>query len=105
MKPEELVLLSDSLGRDIEYFVDQFNVIGEAKFSWRASHALPKEKLNDFEYRAGRWVGMLRWLIKNITAESNIFNIAFRITKKTSYEDVASWAEMLVKDYCLGEVI
>ncbi len=105
IKPNELVLLSDFLGKDIEFFIDPFNVVGEAKFSWRASNDLRESDLNSFEDKAGRWIGLLRWLIKNDSKESNIFNISFRITKnRPSYEDVATWAEMLVQDYGLGEI-
>src|ERR1017187_3477412 len=58
---EELVKLIQTLGKKLEYFTDTFSLIGEGAFSWRAVGAAPAS-LDEFESKAGRWIGTFRRL-------------------------------------------
>lgn len=102
IKPDELVRLSEVLCKDIEFFLDPFCVAGEAKFSWRASIA--EENLNNFEIKAGKWIGLLRWLRESKLGASGPLKHSLRLTKHSSYEDAIACAESLVKNFELGEI-
>lgn len=96
LKPDELVTLTEVLDRDMEFFLDPFSVIGEALFSWRASTQLSDSILNNFEMKAGQWIGLLRWLREG-DANANPLKRTLRLTAHSTYEDAIISAENLVK--------
>lgn len=102
LKPDELVALSDFLDRDVEYFIDPFAVTGEAQFSWRAPPELSQECLDDFEAKAGKWIGLLRWLRECDQGRANPLKMSLRLTAQSSYEDAIERAEALVDRLDLG---
>src|SRR6266480_5194237 len=59
---DELLQVMDVLGVDLDFFTDSFRLVGEAKFSWRASHEIAAKTLQDFEEQAGGWIAMYRRL-------------------------------------------
>lgn len=98
LKPDELVRLTEILDRDIEFFIDPFSVVGEAQFSWRASNELSEKKLNDFEFKVGQWIGLLRWLRESKEDRHvNPLKYTLRLNVKSSFEDAIACAENLVK--------
>lgn len=103
LQPDELVLLSDALGREIEFFLDPFAVVGEARFSWRTSPGLPESNLDDFELRAGQWIGLLRWLREEEQARSPL-KFSLRLTTQSSFEEAIARAEELVVALKLGQI-
>jgi Zn-dependent peptidase ImmA (M78 family)/transcriptional regulator with XRE-family HTH domain len=104
LKPDELVLLTDALGRDIEFFLDPFSVAGEAQFSWRASPGLDENNLDGFEHRAGQWIGLLRWLRESEQGRANPLKHSLRLTSQSSFEDAIARAEDLVDALDLGAI-
>ena len=104
VKPAELVQLSKLLKRDIDYFVDPFVVAGEAQFSWRAADAVPGDALDAFEARAGRWIGLLRFLRQRHARTTNPFGMVLRLTKRSSYEDALTTGEAVAQALDLGSV-
>lgn len=104
LQPDELVILSDVLDRDIEFFLDPFSVAGEAQFSWRASPTLPEKPLNDFEFRAGSWIGLLRWLREINAGRVNPLKHSLRLTAQSSFEEAITRAEDLANSLQLGKV-
>jgi len=104
LKPDELVLLTEVLDHDIEFFLDPFCIAGEAQFSWRASPEIDEKNLNDFETKAGKWIGLLRWLRENEQDCVNPLKHTLRLTKQSSYEDAISCAENLGKKMKLGNI-
>lgn len=104
LKPEELVTLTDAMDKDIEFFLDPFAVVGEAKFSWRASSGLSEESLDGFELRAGRWIGLLRWLREGEQGRASPLKYSLRLTAHSSFEEAAECAEGLVKALDLGAI-
>jgi Zn-dependent peptidase ImmA (M78 family)/transcriptional regulator with XRE-family HTH domain len=104
LQADELVALSDVLNRDIEFFLDPFAVAGEAQFSWRASNELPQEPLDDFELRAGQWIGLLRWLREGEHGRVNPLKQSLRLTNDSTFEEAIARAEDLAHTLELGKV-
>jgi len=104
LKPDELVQLTDVLEREIDFFLDPFSVVGEAQFSWRASPELPEDNLDNFELKAGQWIGLLRWLREKEQGKTNPLKHSLRLTAQSSFEDVIARAEGLVESFDLGVV-
>ena len=102
LKPEELMQICASLDRDIEFFIDPFVIAGEGQFSWRADSALSQEELEDFELKAGKWIGILRWLRESKGRKPSALKYSLRISATSSYEDAQKGAESLVKELELG---
>lgn len=104
LKPEELLALADLLDRDIEFFLDPFAVVGEAQFSWRAAPEVSEARLDHFELRAGRWIGLLRWLRERQNSRVSVLKRSLRLSAQSSYEDAFECAESLVVELALGTV-
>lgn len=104
LKPEEMLALSDLLGREIEFFINPFTVAGEAQFSWRAAPELAEEKLDNFELQAGQWIGLLRWLRESEQGRSNPLKHSLRLTSQSTFEDAIARAEDLVEVLELGKI-
>jgi len=102
--PDELVLLSDALGREVEFFLDPFAVAGEAQFSWRAAPQLRQQELDEFELRAGQWIGLLRWLREGEQGRTSPLKHSLRLTMQSSFEEAIARAEDLVLALNLGKI-
>lgn len=104
LKPEELTQICAALDRDIDYFIDPFVIAGEGQFSWRADPALSQEDLEDFELKAGQWIGLLRWLRESKGKQTSALKHTLRISATSSYEDAQLGAESLVRELDLGTI-
>lgn len=104
LQADELVTLSDVLDRDVEFFLDPFAVAGEAQFSWRAAPELAEDPLDEFELRAGQWIGLLRWLRERELGRINPLKHSLRLTMLSSFEEATARAEDLVQSLDLGKV-
>jgi Zn-dependent peptidase ImmA (M78 family)/transcriptional regulator with XRE-family HTH domain len=105
VKTDELLGLSEALDQEVEFFLDPFNVVAEAQYSWRASDELPGEQLDQFEARANGWIGMLRWLIQqDVGAEPAYGFVGLRMSESSTYEVAQSYGERLVEFLDLGLV-
>jgi Zn-dependent peptidase ImmA (M78 family)/transcriptional regulator with XRE-family HTH domain len=102
LKPDELVQLSESLDRELDFFLDPFAVAGEAQFSWRAASEIPEESLDRFELKAGQWIGLLRWLREREPGRKSPLKYSLRLTAQSSFEDAQERAERLVELLELG---
>lgn len=100
----QLVLLTDTLDRELDFFLGPFQVAGEAQFSWRASPGLAEDSLDGFELRAGQWIGLLRWLREKDQDRSNPLKHTLRLTAQSSHEDTIARAESPVEALDLGVV-
>lgn len=103
LQPDELVLISDTLGQEIDFFLNPFVVAGEAQFSWRASSELSSESLDGFEVKAGQWIGLLRWLRENEQTPSPLKS-TLRLTKRSTFEEACGRGEELAAQLELGLV-
>ena len=104
IKAEELLKLGEGLNRNLDYFLDPFSVAGEAQFSWRVAPEVPEAVLDEFELRAGRVVGLLRWLRTNESGPTFPLKFNLRLPERCSFEDVQNRAEYLVNKFNLGQV-
>lgn len=104
VKAEELLILSEVLDRDVEFFLDPFSVVAEAQFCWRASPHLEGEELDRFEAQASGWVGMLRWLRQQQPCAHSPLKFALRLTPQSTFEQAQSSAEDLVERLGLGDI-
>lgn len=102
LQPDELVALSDAFSRDIEFFLDPFAIAGEAEFSWRASSGLPEGDLDNFESRAGQWIGLFRWLREGERGSVNPLKHTLRLSMQSTFEDAMARAEALAQALDLG---
>jgi Zn-dependent peptidase ImmA (M78 family)/transcriptional regulator with XRE-family HTH domain len=104
LKPDELLKLSDFLSRDLEFFLDPFNVAGEAQFSWRASSTIHEDCLDMFQSKAGQWIGLLRWLRALQDSPASVLKCALRLSSQSSFEDAQERAESLATELDLGVI-
>jgi len=104
VKADELVKLAELLGQDVEFFLDPFVVAGEAKFSWRVAPEVSEDVLDGFEARAGRLIGLLRWLREHQVGPASPLKSNLRLTLRSSFEEAQDRAEELVKLFDLGLV-
>ncbi len=104
IKADELVRLAEHLGKDVDYFLDPFVVAGEATFSWRVAPEIPEEVLDDFEARAGRLIGLLRWLREQQVGPASPLKTNLRLSIKATYEEAQDRAESLVRQFNLGPI-
>ncbi|SFL92209.1 XRE family transcriptional regulator [Nitrosomonas communis] len=104
LKPEELLLLSELLEREIEFFIDPFAVAGEAQFSWRVAPEVSEDRLDEFELKAGQWIGLLRWLREQREGRASVLKRALRLSAQSSFEDAHERAESLVAELDLGMI-
>ncbi len=104
LRPEEMLVLSDLLDRDIEFFIDPFAVAGEAQFNWRADPGVPEDSLDGFELKAGQWIGLLRWLREQRDSRVSVLKRALRLSTQSSFEDAQERAESLAVELDLGVI-
>jgi Zn-dependent peptidase ImmA (M78 family)/transcriptional regulator with XRE-family HTH domain len=102
LQADEMLALADLLEQDIEFFIDPFIVTGEAQFNWRADPCVSEETLNDFEHKAGRYIGLLRWLREQGNPKPSALKQSLRLSMQSSYEDAQECAESLVVELGLG---
>ncbi len=98
---DELLLVMQTLNRDLEYFTDPFRLDGEGSFSWRTS-AESVELFDEFESWAGRCLALYR----NLATQEDVWTYPLRLslTTKSSYEDAHRAAEWLVNEWELGDI-
>ncbi len=102
IKPDELVILSDVLDRELDYFVEPFSVAGEAKFNWRVSPIVPGDALNNFEERSSKLVGLLRWLREQQDSSTSALKKNLRLSLQSTFEAAQARAEQLTVELELG---
>lgn len=105
VKTDELLELSDALNQEMEFFLDPFNVVAEAQYSWRASEDLPGTELDHFQTVANGWVGMLRWLHHQDEGTEPAYGfLGLRMSESSTYEQAQSFGERLAEVLNLGLV-
>jgi len=98
---DELLLVMQTLNRDLEYFTDPFRIDGEGSFSWRTS-AESVENIDEFELWASRCLALYR----NLATQEDVrtYPLRLSLTTKSSYEDAHRAAEWLVNEWELGNM-
>ncbi|MEQ1511479.1 MAG: XRE family transcriptional regulator [Lysobacteraceae bacterium] len=104
VKPEELVALSEALGRPVDWFMDPFVVAGEGTFSWRVNDSVTDEVLRSFEERSGAWVGLLRFLRASKRERLKPFSNILKMDARATFEEATAMGEAVAADLELGHV-
>lgn len=105
VKTDELLELSEVLNQEMEFFLDPFNVVAEAQYSWRASESLPGADLDRFQVIANGWVGMLRWLhCQDAGPPPDFAILGLRMNASSTYEQAMFFGEKLAEILELGLV-
>jgi|GEM_PF-187827 len=106
LRPDELVTLMGATGKELDYFVDPYRLVGEGSFSFRAENADP-ELLASFEEQAGRWLALYRRLSRLEVDEKSAmspYTLTLKLSQESSFEDAESAAEWLQREWALGTI-
>lgn len=101
--PQELVSLAEALNVEVDLFLDPFQLIGEGAFSFRA-RGVEETVLAAFEEQARRWIATYRELGLQAGSEPRRLGHKLELYPWSSFEDAAASAEMLWKEWELGDV-
>lgn len=100
---QELLLAVEKFGVGLEYFTDPFRLEGEGRFSWRQS-GVPLERLEEYEKRAGGWIGAYRTLARQIGCKTPLMRPALGLTRRSRYEEAIDAGERFGVEFGLGDV-
>lgn len=103
VSPEELVRVAGTLQVDVDAFLDPFLLIGEGAFSFRAKE-VDEPVLAAFEEQARRWIATYRELGRQAGTEPRRLGQKLELYPWSSFEDAAASAELLWREWELGEV-
>ena len=98
---EELLKLMRVLGKDLDYFTDPLQLVGE-EISWRAD-VKAQNVISEYAPRAGGVVAAYRAFATQLGEPIAPPHLQLALTKKSSFEDAANAAEKLAVDWELGE--
>lgn len=103
LKAEELLIIVSAFNVPLEVLTNPFLLIGEAKFSWR-QHNVPGDRLDDYEQRAGEWIGAYRALHQMNGESFPAILPRLGLEKTSRYEDAVQAAEAMAEQLGLGDV-
>lgn len=103
VSPEELVRVAEALEVDVELFLDPYLLIGEGAFSFRARE-VEESALAAFEEQARRWIATYRELGRQVGSQPRRLGRKLELYPWSSFEDAEASAEMLWKEWELGDV-
>jgi Zn-dependent peptidase ImmA (M78 family)/transcriptional regulator with XRE-family HTH domain len=105
VKTGELLELSDALNKDVEFFLDPFNVVAEAQYAWRAGNELSGAELDHIEALANGWIGMLRWLRRQEQGQEAACRfMGLRMNESSTFEQAQTDGEAFGNVLQLGKV-
>ena len=107
LKVEELMKLMKLIevtGKDADYFIDPFLVVGEARFAWRVGPDTTKTTLDNFESKAGACIGMYRCMLEDRGRNRSAVRQSLKISKRANYARAADLGEQLADELALGKV-
>jgi Zn-dependent peptidase ImmA (M78 family)/DNA-binding XRE family transcriptional regulator len=101
---EELLRAMHALGLELDFFTDPFRLVGEGRFSWRATKQATGDLLDAFEDRAGGWIALYRKLGEGKDAPASPLALRLPLTEKSTFEAARAAAEALAEQWDLGSV-
>lgn len=104
IKPEELLILTQKLGVDLDYFTDALRLEGEGRFSWRREGVIAAHKLDRYEWLAGRWIAAYRELSRRIGRAIPLIRPQLPLDKLSSFAEAADAGERFAHEFVLGDV-
>ncbi|CAD7384824.1 XRE family transcriptional regulator [Xanthomonas arboricola] len=104
VQPAELDKMSQVFGKSVDWFLDPFVIAGEGSFSWRVSPSLPQDELDVFEEKAGKWIGLLRFLRMSSGDHSRLLAHNLEVDADMSFKEVCEMGEGIGQMLDLGPV-
>lgn len=103
ISPEEVACAAQYFGVNANYFTDPLELAGEAVFSWRKT-AGSENNLQEFETRAGRWIGLYRYLsrIRGDSVHSALRRVD--INPRSSFEQASEEGDAVSHALGLGDI-
>lgn len=99
---DELMLIMEATGRDLDFFTDRYRLVGEGNWSFRASSAQPA-LLDEFEAQAGRWVAAYRRLGQLQKQSAGILGLSLNLDSTSTFEEAQAAGEWLAEEWRLGD--
>lgn len=103
VSPDELVRAAQALNVDVDTFLDPYRLIGEGAFNFRAK-VEDEPALAAFEEQARRWIATYRELGMQAGHAPRRMGQKLELNRWSSFEDAEAGAEMLWKQWKLGDV-
>lgn len=103
LKAEELLTIVSAFNVPLDVLTNPFLLIGEGKFSWR-QHNVPGKRLDDYEQRAGEWIGAYRALRQKNGEAFPAILPRLGLDKTSHYDDAVRAAEGMVEQLALGDI-
>lgn len=100
---EELLKLCEVTGRDMDYYMDPFRLVGEGQFSFRAQGAA-LDGLTEFEERTGNWIAFWREQGRRQNVPMNPLRQRLALSFKSTYLEAQRAGEALGEALELGDV-
>lgn len=110
VQPNEILKISEILRQPWDWFLDPFIIAGESNFSWCVSSQVSRDELETFEQISGAWIGMIRFLRREINEEDEPFKQddpflpVLRIDSTSSPEDAIRLGEQVGAKLDLGNI-
>lgn len=104
LSAEELVAAVREFDLPLDYFTNPFLIVGEARFSWRRHVETPAADLDEFERKAGEWIGAYRELASATGRTLPPVAHRLNLTRSNSYEEALEAGEAVADFLGLGPV-
>lgn len=103
MSAQELLRAVQVLGADLDFFTDAFRLVGEGRFSFRATPGLAGHILDQFEERAGRWIATYREIGHQQGDAPAWLEPKLALSPRSTFEEAQAAAESLGEKWKLGD--
>lgn len=100
---EELIAIADATGQEIDFFTDPFRMVGEGRFSYRAS-GVTSPALDSFEEQVGRWLALWRQLGERRGERPRELRARLSIDANSAFERAQAAGEAVGRELALGAV-
>lgn len=98
---DELHEFSKILLKPIEFFVDPFQLAGEASFAWRHKGLLPSA-LDEYKPKVGRLIAVFRTLAERVGRHPPLLRRSLPLTKADAYERTSNAGERFAAEFNMG---
>jgi len=100
---EELVILAEATGHDLDFFTDPYRLVGEGAFSYRAADIV-EDDLNIFEERVGNWLALWRQLGESRGESASLLRPRLVINDSSTFEEAQAAGEAVGRELRLGYI-
>jgi Zn-dependent peptidase ImmA (M78 family)/DNA-binding XRE family transcriptional regulator len=98
---EEMIALAQHTGRDLDFFTDPFQLVGEGGFSYRAT-GISETQIEPFEQAVGKWLALWRYLGERRGELPGPIRPKLALNKDSTFEAAQSAGEAMAVYLGLG---